>query len=68
MKLLCRKDTELVGGVILKNTIKYMLFILSLFVISGCSNSEQLELVENLASIEVREGYMEIGGEKLSGV
>ena len=68
MKLLCRKDKEVVGGVILKNTIKYMIFIISLFLISGCSNSEQLELIENSVSIEVREGNMEISGEKLSGV
>jgi len=68
MKLLCRKDKEVVGGVILKNTIKYMIFIISLFLISGCSNSEQLELIENSVSIEVREGEMEINGESLSGV
>ena len=52
----------------LKNTIKYMLFIISLFLISGCSTSEQLELIENSVSIEVREGEMEINGESLSGV
>lgn len=58
----------MIGVVVLEKAIKYMIFILSLFVISGCSNSEQLELIENSASIEVREGQMEIDGEKLSGV
>ena len=52
----------------MKNVTKYMTFIIVLFLISGCSNSEQLEIIENSVSIEVREGEMEINGESLSGV
>ena len=45
-----------------------MTFIIILFLISGCSNSEQLEIIKNSVSVEVREGEMEVNGEILSGV
>ena len=50
------------------NLMKCILFITSLFLISGCSNAEQLELVDHSVSIEVRDGEMVVGEKVFSGV